>query len=313
MLLLQPGFALTIPHLLFFTKTIFFFHCFVLYCISVLEMSIATETNTTQLEKHSAVRFDCTRAKYKAVSLYDFIYKHECFPGQWRGFFAADVVKKEIAENLSPKLQQDAKIQSIEPPMPLMFNAFQMSPKDVKVVILGQDPTPQPNQATGMAFSLKPGVEPSTVPSVLNILVELKWEGVNVDLSNGDLTPWRDQGVLLLNAALTVMQGQAGSHQRLWARFAKLLIQFLDKSILSSAWILWGGQAQKFGGLIETRKHYIKIGFHPSPRSQIKEAGFFGGNYFRCANEFLRSKQRSEVDWRLPKKPLSVAAKRATC
>ncbi|KAL9951752.1 hypothetical protein ACROYT_G044476 [Oculina patagonica] len=254
---------------------------------------------------HSAIEIEsvCDTATYKTVTLSDFVYEHNCFPGGWEGFFLErDDVRNEIAE-ISPILANDAEGNQIEPPMPDIFNAFQnIGLADVKVVILGQDPTPQPNQATGMAFSLKPGVDPSTVPSVHNMLVELKLEGVDVDLTNGDLTPWRDQGVLLLNAALTVIQGgKTGVHQRLWAEFTKLLIQYINKESPPSAWILWGRQAQKFAKLIKTNKHYIKAGNHPSPRSQTNEARFFGGNYFRCANEFLGTKaNRGVIDWGLP-------------
>ncbi|KAL9951756.1 hypothetical protein ACROYT_G044480 [Oculina patagonica] len=273
-------------------------------------IGIEAETNTIRLEKHSAVDF-CTTARYKTVSIYDFIYKHNCFPADgWDKFFKIGEVREAIGE-ISLVLQKDAERIPIEPPLPHMFNAFnKISPKDIKVVILGQDPTPQPGQATGMAFSLKKGVDPSTVPSVHNMLVELKLEGMNVDLSNGDLTQWRNQGVLLLNAALTVIQGHAGSHKGLWVKFTKLLIDHINTESPPSAWILWGKHAQKFAGLISTNRHYIKTGHHPSPRSQTNEARFFGGNYFRCANEFLFIKaKRGVIDWGLQRAPPSLAAK----
>ncbi len=233
------------------------------------------------------------------------------------GFFKEKGVEKLIEKEISPKLQEDAKRFQIEPPIQDIFKAFEkISPKDVRVIILGQDPTPQAGQATGMAFSLKKGVDPSTVPSVHNMLVELKLEGMNVDLTNGDLTPWRNQGVLLLNAALTVIQGgKAGSHLGVWKKFTKLLIEYINKESPSSAWILWGGQAQNFAKLISINKHYIKAGYHPSPRSQTNEARFFAGNYFHCANEFLVKKaQRGKIDWGLPSAVPSPAAKKhASC
>ncbi len=185
--------------------------------------------------------------------------------------------------------------------MPHMFNAFRniRPAENVKVVILGQDPTPQPNQATGMAFSLKPGVDPRTVPSVFNMLVELKWEGFDVGLSNGDLTPWQDQGVLFLNAALTVQQKHAGSHQGLWEHFTKLLVKYISNRGLPLAWILWGDKTKMYAKLIQKGNPgiYIKTGGHPSSQSAT---GFFGGSYFRCANDFLNRVGHGRIDWHIP-------------
>ena len=250
------------------------------------------------MEKHSAVAFDCSLATYKTVTLNDFIYKHGCFPKGWKPFLEHPNVKKEISE-ISPELAKDAKKYEIEPSMPSMFNAFNVGLDKVKVIILGQDPTPQANKATGMAFSLKPGEDPREVPSVFNMLVELKWEGAEVGLSNGDLTPWVNQGVLLLNAALTVRQGStqvhAKSHQRLWNDFTALLLQYINEKASPSAWILWGEEAKEAHVFIDRSKHYIKAGGHPRATT-----AFFGRNYFRCAHEFLVSKGRGEVDWGLP-------------
>lgn len=281
-------------------------------------MIYATEANLTQTEKHSSapefefVKIDCNSVNYKTKSLVKYLYEHHCLPEGWIDFFKLEAVKTQI-KLISLKLEEDAKSFVIEPPIQNMFHAFEkISPKDVKVVILGQDPTPQPNQATGMAFSLKPGTDPSTVPSVFNMLVELKLEGLNRDMSNGDLTRWRDQGVLLLNTALTVRQRQAGSHAGGWREFTKLLIQYLNKTIPPSAWILWGRDAQVFRRFITN--HYVKLGYHPSPRGHVKIAGFFGGNYFLCANEFLRRKGRPVVDWQLESVRLSrEAEERAKC
>lgn len=214
-----------------------------------------------------------------------------------RKFLDLEDVKKNI-NVISTQLLKDAEKHQIEPPMPNMFKAFNVKRDDVKVVILGQDPTPQATKATGLAFSLKPEEDPRTVPSVLNMLVELKWEGFDVGLSNGDLTPWLSQGVFLLNAALTVVQGKAGSHQQSWKGFTKEFVKHISEKSPSSAFLLWGTEAQRFGDLIETPKHYIKAGWHPSP---MAAARFFGGNYFYCANQFLASKTRDPVDWKLPK------------
>ncbi|KAL9951755.1 hypothetical protein ACROYT_G044479 [Oculina patagonica] len=269
-------------------------------------MSYDTESNSTQLAKHSAMGLDCNTATYKTVTLYNFVYTYKCFPPGWEGFFSQENIQQEI-NHISYQLNKfkNNKNYLIEPPMPHMFNAFQnIGLENVKVVILGQDPTPQANQATGMAFSLKPGVDPRTVPSVLNMLVELRSEGIDVGLSNGDLTSWRNQGVLLLNAALTVQQGQAGSHQGVWQGFTELLIQYISKNGPPSAWILWGAEAQRFAKFISKNKPvYIKTGGHPSPQGA---AHFFGGNYFRCANEFLEGFVHGGIDWHIPPPPHEI-------
>ncbi len=281
---------------------------------------VAANTNVTGLAMRSMeIDFNCNTAEYKTDTLYDFVYTHNCFPSGWERFLELEAVKKEIKE-ISPILANDpfAQRNQIEPPMPDIFNAFQnIGLGNIKVVILGQDPTPQAGQATGMAFSLKPGVDPRTVPSVFNMLVELKWEGAQVGLSNGDLTPWRNQGVLLLNAALTVRQGStavhAGVHQRLWEDFTKLLFQYISNEGPSTAWLLWGGEAQKFAPFIENQpadRHYIKTGGHPSPQGAT---GFFGGNYFHCANLFLNDKNRGGINWQLAPYPAAPSVAMAQC
>ena len=208
------------------------------------------------------------------------------------------MVKKVISEiSVRIKAEANRKGKLIEPPMPDMFKAFNVPLDKVKAIILGQDPTPQAGKATGLAFSLKPGVDPTDVPSVENMLVELKWEGMNVGLTNGDLTPWLGQGVLLLNSALTINIGQGiGSHQALWRPFTELLVKFVSKNAQPSAWILWGNEAKKIVQLIDPKKHYIKVGAHPRAA-----AGFFGGNYFACTNLFLKNRaKRGEIAWKIP-------------
>lgn len=266
-------------------------------------------SNVTRLEKRSPmmeVEFTCNEATYKEVTLHDFIYKHGCFPLGWETFLKK--VRREIRDKVSPKLVEDAQKFPIEPPMPDVFNAFKVSPETVRAVILGQDPTPQAGKATGLAFSLNPDVNPSEVPSVFNMLVELKWEGFPVGLSNGDLTPWLDQGVLLLNSALTVRQGRANSHKAIWAKFTKSLVDYLNEACDPTAWLLWGNKAKNFAHYIDQTKHLIKAGAHPRFTT-----GFYGRNYFQCANEFLQSKKRGQIDWRLSEKPESFAKLIESC
>ena len=239
---------------------------------------------------------DCGKASYRTMTLYDFVYKHGCFPPGWEGFLS--LVHDEIQTNLSPKLFKEGQMRRIEPSMPEMFKAFTVSLNNVRAVILGQDPTPQADKATGLAFSLKPGEDPREVPSVFNMLVELRWEGMDVGLSNGDLTPWVYEGVLLLNAALTVPRGtvqvQAGSHQKLWTTFTEILVQYINEKSSHSAWLLWGAEAKNFQNLITRPKHMIKAGAHPRVTT-----GFYGRNYFRCANEFLGKHGRGQIKWKL--------------
>lgn len=265
--------------------------------------------NVTRLEKRSPMikvgnEFKCDKATYKKNTLYDFVYKHNCFPQGWEDFLG--VVHDEIMKTISPKLVNDAKLFQIEPPMPDVFKAFTVSPNNVRAVILGQDPTPQAGKATGLAFSLKPGEDPSEVPSVFNMLVELKWEGIPVGLSNGDLSPWLGQGVLLLNSALTVRQGnvaaQANSHRTYWAGFTESLVNYINKASDPTAWLLWGAEAKKFEKYINRERHMVKAGAHPRVTT-----GFYGRNYFHCASEFLRSKNRGRIDWRLPEVQESFA------
>jgi len=271
------------------------------------------QTNATHLERRAVeavepaskkprIEFDCSTATYETVTIQDFVYTHHCFPLEesWKDVLALEKVKKVISE-ISATIKsgvEGGKI--IEPKMPFVFRAFNVPLDKIKVIIIGQDPTPVPGMATGLAFSLEEGADPTTCPSVFNILVELKWEGFDVGLTNGDLTPWVKQGVLLLNAALTIEQGKIGSHQKLWKGFTQLLVGFLSTKAPPSAWILWGNEAQKVQQFMaKSNSHYIKAGGHPSPRAAT---GFFGGNYFTCANDFLaKTRGYSErIDWSIP-------------
>jgi len=245
-------------------------------------------------------KFDCNRASYRTATIWDFVYEHHCFPNynSWRDFLRSQRVEAEM-RRLSDYFSNQQNTQ-IVPPLPLLFRAFTVGGvEDIKVIILGQDPTPQPNRATGLAFSLWPDEDPATVPSVFNMLVELRWEGMNVGLTNGDLTPWVAEGVMLLNAALTTVEGRRGAHQRDWEHFTDLLIRYISAEARPSAWILWGRHAEAYATLIDRRRHYVKIGGHPSPPAAVN---FFGGNYFHCTNEFFRSQGRSTIRWTLSRR-----------
>ena len=178
-----------------------------------------------------------------------------------------------------------------------IFNAFNCTPLDqVKVVILGQDPYHGPNQAHGLCFSVQPGV-PSP-PSLQNMFKELRRDlGFDIP-SHGCLQSWADQGVLLLNATLTVEQARAGSHQgQGWETFTDKAIQFVNDQCQGVVFLLWGSYAQKKAAFIDTQKHFVLKAPHPSPLSAHR--GFIGCGHFSAANDHLVRLGKSPVNWQL--------------
>lgn len=181
------------------------------------------------------------------------------------------------------------------PPGKEIFNAFNHCPIDsVKVVILGQDPYHGPDQAHGLAFSVKPGV--SFPPSLINVFKEIESDLGKPLPPNGDLTRWADQGVFLLNATLTVRAHQAGSHQKKgWEEFTDGVIRKISDKRENVVFLLWGAYAQKKSVLIDATKHLILKAPHPSPLSSYR--GFFGCKHFSKANEYLKANGIEPVDW----------------
>jgi len=177
------------------------------------------------------------------------------------------------------------------------FTAFDKTPFDeVKVVILGQDPYHGANQAHGLCFSVLPGV--ATPPSLVNIYKELDSDLGIPPAAHGCLNHWAEQGVLLLNATLTVVGGQAGSHQNQgWETFTDRAIEVLNEQRQGLVFILWGSYAQKKGSMINRDKHCVIRSPHPSPLSAYR--GFFGSKPFSKANDYLQSKGSEPIDWRL--------------
>ncbi len=176
-----------------------------------------------------------------------------------------------------------------------IYNAFNHCPIDsVKVVILGQDPYHGPGQAHGLSFSVKPGVP--FPPSLLNIFKEIEADlGKSLPL-NGDLTRWADQGVFLLNATLTVIAHQAGSHQKKgWEEFTDEVIRIISDKRKNVVFLLWGAYAQKKSSLIDSKKHLILTAPHPSPLSSYR--GFFGCKHFSKTNEYLVANGVMPIDW----------------
>ena len=186
----------------------------------------------------------------------------------------------------------------IYPPGPRILAALDATPFDqVKVVILGQDPYHGPGQAHGLCFSVQPGVP--LPPSLRNIVKELQRDlGVPMP-DHGCLTPWARQGVLLLNAVLTVEDGQAGSHQaRGWEGFTDHVIDMLNREREHLVFMLWGSQAQAKGARIVTARHCVLRAPHPSPLSAHR--GFIGCGHFSAANAYLTQHGERPIDWSLP-------------
>ena len=187
------------------------------------------------------------------------------------------------------------------PPGALIFNALNSTPLDkVRVVIIGQDPYHGPGQAHGLSFSVLPGVR--TPPSLRNIFKE-----INRDLGlpipqHGCLQSWAEQGVLLLNAVLTVEQGQAGSHARRgWERFTSRVIELVNERCEHCVFLLWGSYAQRKGEQIDRTRHCVLTSVHPSPLSAHR--GFIGNGHFSAANDYLVSNGLAPIDWSLPDPP----------
>lgn len=182
------------------------------------------------------------------------------------------------------------------PPGGKIFNAFDTTPFDkVKVVILGQDPYHEPGQAMGLCFSVPQGVQ--VPPSLVNIIKEINDDlGTQIPTTCGDLSGWAEQGVLLLNATLTVRAHQAGSHQRHgWETFTDAAIQALSQQRSGLVFLLWGSYAIAKKSLIDSTKHCVLTAPHPSPLSAYR--GFFGCRHFSQANSYLVAQGQYPIDW----------------
>ncbi len=180
------------------------------------------------------------------------------------------------------------------------FHALETTPLDkVKVVILGQDPYHRPNQAHGLCFSVQPGVK--IPPSLVNIYKELETDLGITPPKHGCLESWAKQGVLLLNAVLTVEDSKANAHQGMgWEQFTDKIIDIVNTECQSVVFMLWGSYAQKKAAMINDEKHLILKAPHPSPLSAYR--GFFGCQHFSKANAYLIEHGRTAIDWQLPKK-----------
>ena len=203
--------------------------------------------------------------------------------------------EKDYFIKLTDFVRNEYKSTQIYPPGKLIFNAFNLCPFDkAKVVIIGQDPYHGPGQAHGLCFSVNDGV--AFPPSLKNIFKEIQDDlGIPVPES-GNLTRWANQGVLLLNATLTVRAHQAGSHQKKgWEEFTDAAIRALAEQREHLVFILWGAYAQKKGAFIDRNKHLVLASAHPSPLSAYN--GFFGNKHFSRANEYLMAHGETPVCW----------------
>nr|WP_298156674.1 uracil-DNA glycosylase [uncultured Pseudoxanthomonas sp.] len=216
----------------------------------------------------------------------------------WKARIGDWLQRPEMRELSAFLRQRKAAGARIYPPGPQIFAAFDATPFDaVKVVILGQDPYHGPGQAHGLCFSVLPGVP--VPPSLLNIFKEL-----NADLGiaapdHGCLLPWAHQGVLLLNAVLTVEEGRAGAHQgKGWEGFTDHAIETLAREREGLVFLLWGSYAQAKGKVIDTRRHRVLRAPHPSPLSAHR--GFLGCGHFSATNQYLAQRGHTPIDWRLP-------------
>ena len=207
--------------------------------------------------------------------------------------------KQPYMQNLKSFLQQEKQQgKVIFPAGKDIFNALNTTPfEQVKVVILGQDPYHGPKQAHGLSFSVQPGVK--IPPSLLNIYKELQRDLGLAMPNNGYLQSWAEQGVLLLNATLTVEQANAGSHQgKGWEHFTDCIVQQLNSQRQGLVFMLWGSYAQQKGKIIDPDKHCVLQSPHPSPLSAHR--GFLGNSHFSQANLYLQQQGQSEIDWTVP-------------
>jgi uracil-DNA glycosylase len=203
---------------------------------------------------------------------------------------------KDYFIKLSDFVRKEYRKYLIYPPAGLIFNAFDLCPFDkVKAVIIGQDPYHGPEQAHGLCFSVRDGVEHP--PSLINIFREIESDLGYKPLPAGNLERWASQGVLLLNAILSVREHMAGSHQgKGWEQFTDAVIRILNRDKSNLVFFLWGAYAQKKGESIDRGKHLVLESVHPSPLSA--ERGFFGNRHFSKCNDYLAEKGIEPINWR---------------
>ena len=212
----------------------------------------------------------------------------------WKRELAEEFEKPYFAQ-LTEFVRTEYATTTVYPPAKLIFNAFDHCPFDnVKAVIIGQDPYHGAGQANGLCFSVNKEIK--MPPSLVNIFKEIASDTGKPIPTDGDLTRWSRQGVLLLNATLTVRAGNAGSHQRRgWETFTDAAIRALAEKRENIVFILWGSYAQQKGAFIDRSRHLVLTSPHPSPLSAY--AGFFGNHHFTLTNDYLVKHGKEPIDW----------------
>jgi uracil-DNA glycosylase len=221
---------------------------------------------------------------------------HPHLPASWQAV-VGDEFTKPYFKRLQEFVAEERRKYTVYPPEEDGFNAFKYTPYDrAKVLLLGQDPYHGEGQAHGLCFSVRPGVRPP--PSLMNIFKELKHDvGCKIP-NNGCLIPWADQGVMLLNAVLTVRAGEPNSHKdKGWETFTDAAIRALAEKDTPVVFLLWGAYAQKKNKLIDAKRNTILTAAHPSPLSAAK---FFGSKPFSAANRALEAMGEEPIDWQIP-------------
>lgn len=215
----------------------------------------------------------------------------------WKIFLKEEINKpyyKDLTQILKEE-KRESKI--IYPPQEEIFNALSLSPKDIKVIILGQDPYHGLNQAHGFSFSVKENIP--LPPSLKNIYKEIENEfGYKMSSSNGNLIPWVKQGVFLLNSILTVRKGEPSSHKNIgWEIFTDKIISTISDNYSNKVFLLWGAFAKGKESLVKKNNHLVLSSAHPSPYSA--HSGFFGNNHFVKTNQYLKEHNFTEIDWKI--------------
>lgn len=219
-------------------------------------------------------------------------------PG-WKKILKAEFTKNYFQQVVTLLKTEKLQHKVIYPPGSQIFNAFELTPfESVKVVLLGQDPYHGAGQAHGLSFSVPEGVNPP--PSLINIYKEIQTDlGIGMPARYGNLTKWAQQGVLLLNAFLTVRANEPASHAKSgWEDFTNSVISKLSQERKGIVFLLWGKFAQQKQELIDETKHYVLKAAHPSPFSV--EKGFYGCKHFSKTNELLMKQGTEPIDWKLP-------------
>lgn len=216
----------------------------------------------------------------------------------WKTLFD-DVSQKEYSKTLHAFLDTEYQEQIVYPPRDMMFQAFKFtSPSNIKVVIIGQDPYHNPGEAMGMSFSVPRGID--VPPSLINIYKEINRDlGLSMNFENGDLTPWAEQGVLLLNAYLTVRANTPLSHKRPeYDAFIDDVLAYIETLDQPIVYMLWGGFAKKYASKVKNPKHLVLQSAHPSPLA-ANRGGWFGNHLFSKCNDYLSKNDVEAIDWQI--------------